>query len=114
MGIQISPAKNVKLIEWSLTDEMASESTIWNNRNVYFINYVHGHPSNEFKEFTFSLIFEVKDEWPKEYSFEIALGSHFVHRPETLTEEYIKFIGTFPDWANVQYWTSDYLSYQYL
>lgn len=113
MSIQISPMPGARLTEWSFTEPMSKPSKMWNNREVYFINYVHGHASNNMKEYTFKLVFETDENFILLYSFEIALAAHFVHKDETLTTEYKNFIASFPKWTNAQHWTSLYLSYQY-
>lgn len=113
MSVQISPMIGAKIISWSFTEPMSKPSKMWNDREVYFIHYVHGVASNYMKEYRFKLVLEVDENVTLPYSFEIALAAHFVHQKETLTTQYKDFVGSFPKWTNVQYWTSLYLSYQY-
>ncbi|XP_063704950.1 endoplasmic reticulum metallopeptidase 1-like [Culicoides brevitarsis] len=113
MSIQISPMQGARLVGWSFTKEMGKPSKTWNDRDVYFINYVHGLAENNMKEFQFKITVETDDDFILTHSFEIALAAHFVHQKETLTTQYKEFIASFPKWTNVQHWTSLYQSYQY-
>lgn len=113
MSVQISPMIGAKMVSWTFTKTMAKPSKMWNDREVYFINYVHGVATNTMKEYHFKLGFEVGENVTLPYTFEIALAAHFVHQKETLTTQYKDFIESFPKWTNVQHWTSLYLSYQY-
>lgn len=113
MSVQISPMQGVNLVGWSFKEEVGRPSKRWNERDVFFIHYVHGLDVNNMKEFQFKLTFETEENLQLPYTFEIALSAHFVHQQETLTTEYKDFIKSFPKWTNVQHWTSLYLSYQY-
>uniref|UniRef100_A0A336LFA8 FXNA-like protease n=1 Tax=Culicoides sonorensis TaxID=179676 RepID=A0A336LFA8_CULSO len=113
MSVVISPLKGAKIINWSFTETMSKYSKLWNNREVYYINYVHGVDSNNMKPYEFTFVVETDENFGLQYSFEIALVAHYIHKDETLTTQFKDFIKSFPKWTNVQHWTSLYLSYEY-
>lgn len=112
MNVAISPMPGVELVEWSVLETVRS-STTWNNRPVYFFLYTHGAVENYFKEFPFSLTFEVPESFTSDYYFDISLGANFFDDERTKSKGFIDFTNAFPKWANVQNWTSYYASYQY-
>lgn len=120
MSLHISPLPGVKLVNWSFAlDDNESPAVKdeykvkWNNRDVYFVNYVHGTLDNNFKDYAFYLEFEVAADFDEVYTFDIALAAHFIHQDDTLSANFKKFIAKFPGWTNVQYWSNYLVSYQY-
>lgn len=111
MSLHISPLPNVKLVSWSFDPSIKEEYKIkWNDRDVYFINYVKALDKGV--PYTFELVFEKPLNWNLEYTFDIALVAHFIHKPLTHTNEFTDFVKTFPEWTTLQYWTSYYASHQ--
>lgn len=111
MSLHISPLPNSKIVFWSFFSVIKDEYKIkWNDRDVYFINYVKALDKGV--PYTFELVLEKPLIWNLEYTFDIALVAHFIHKPETHTNEFTNFIKSFPEWTNVQHWTSYYASHQ--
>lgn len=114
MNLQVSPQNGAELVEWSFNDELVV-SHIWNNRKVYFINYIHGVNDFYYTDYEFSLTFQVEVGWNQPYVFDIAHSAMFIHDEEhenTKTPEFVEFLDSFPRWTNVQNWTAYYAAYQ--
>lgn len=112
MVVAISPMPGVELVEWTITETLRT-ATIWNDRPVYFIFYVHGSTENYYKDYPFTLIFDVPDNFLHDYYFDITFGAHFIHDESVKSPEFVAFTDAFPKWTNVQNWTSYYAAYQY-
>lgn len=112
MNIQISPLEGVQVVSWSFFDQVVAAGT-WNNRPVYFINYIHGHPENFWKNYDFDVTIRRPPSWSASYSFDIALSAMYIEDEEYKTAEFREFTQSFPTWTNVQNWTASYTSYQY-
>uniref|UniRef100_A0A336M4B8 FXNA-like protease n=1 Tax=Culicoides sonorensis TaxID=179676 RepID=A0A336M4B8_CULSO len=114
MSLHISPLPGVKLVGWSFLPEINENHQFkWNERDVYFINYVRGLEPQYSYEFSLEFELPEDDDWTSEYKFDIALAAQFVHQPSTHTNEFLNFVGTFPTWTTLQYFTNYYVSYQY-
>lgn len=115
MNLQISPQEGVELVEWSFNNELLV-STTWNNRTIYFVNYIHGINEFYYQNYEFSLTFDLINDWNQLYFFEIAHSSMFIHDEEherTKTKDFVEFLDSFPKWTNVQNWTAYYASYRF-
>ncbi|XP_063697598.1 endoplasmic reticulum metallopeptidase 1-like [Culicoides brevitarsis] len=112
MSLHISPLPQAKIVKWSFTSEMKDNYSFkWNNRDVYFINYVRGLETAN--PYTFTIEVEKPLNWRFPYTFDIALASQFIHQPETHTKEFESFVESFPKWTTLQYFTSRYVGYQF-
>lgn len=110
MSLHISPLPTAKLISWSFLPTVDDDSkSKWNDRDVYFINYVKGLDKDEIYEF--ELVFEKPVSWTQNYTFDIALVAQFIHKPTTHTMEFEQFLSSFPSWTTLQYWTNYYALY---
>lgn len=111
MSLHISPLAGAKVVKWSFTPDMKENYHFqWNDRDVYFINYVRGLSTLPYEFFV-----EIKKplNWTQPYTFDIALAAQFIHQPATHTKEFERFLESFPKWTTLQYFTSHYASYQY-
>lgn len=112
MSLHISPLVQAKIVKWSFVPEIHQNYTFsWNNRDVYFINYVRGVESN--RPYEFFIETEKPLNWSQPYTFDIALAAQFIHQPQTHTKEFENFLETFPKWTTLQYFTNYYVGYQY-
>ena len=115
MGVFLSPAENMKMVNWTYLNSQVPESgPKWqNDRDTYFIlfNYGYGMPP----DFEFQLTIWAGDEAAKgaEKWLDIALVSHYLFHQEERTEAFKELLGTFPEWTYVQAWTSTYESWQF-
>lgn len=112
LHVYFAPLPGVELMAWSFADEIFSTYT-WKGQPVYFIHYVQGLLEYQYQTRTFSLTFEIPDNWTEPYHFDISFGAHFIHQEETKTQEFIDFTQAFPKWANVQNWTAYHISKQF-
>lgn len=112
MSLHISPLPNADVVKWSFTTDMHEDYSFnWNNRDVYFINYLRGLETN--RPYEFFLEIEKPQNWTLPYTFDIALAAQFIHQPSTHTKEFEDFIESFPKWTTLQYFTNHYISFQY-
>lgn len=88
---------------------MPEKASKWGGRPVYFIAYTYGKESKPLR-------FSVDVEGAKEVKarLEIVLTAKFVHRTRNvLTPHYSKFLGEFPDWAQLTAWLGTCESFSY-
>lgn len=116
MGVFLSPAENMQLVNWTYLEGVIPESgPQWQNaRDTYFIffNYAYEMPD----QFKFQLtIFandpadaKTADKW-----LDIALVSHYLFHQDQRTEKFQELINAFPKWTYVQAWSSTYESWQF-
>lgn len=111
MGIFLSPAENMKMINWTYLDNQIPESgPQWQNgRDTYFVffNYAYEMPP-QFQFQVTILAEEPADKW-----LDIALVSHYLFHQDQRTKKFQELIDHFPDWAYVQAWSSTYESWQF-
>ncbi|XP_022913826.1 endoplasmic reticulum metallopeptidase 1-like [Onthophagus taurus] len=92
MNIFFSPT--LKLIKTSLSDVVPENVATWNNRSIYFINYVTGESR---KDLEFSIQLETPINWTPEPVLTIALAGHEFH----YDSKFEKFLKEFPSWADI-------------
>lgn len=108
--VYISTRDKIKLVKTNLIPELPSEPIIWNGRPAYMMMYTSG---KENTPLTFSLEVEGPINWngPK---FDVALIGKYMHdRFNVKTPHYLKFLGEFPNWADVIPWLATYESWVY-
>ncbi|KAK5648928.1 hypothetical protein RI129_003820 [Pyrocoelia pectoralis] len=97
MHITISPRINATLIKNNLVPHVP-KTLIWNNRKIYIILHVSGA---EVTPLSISLNFQVPANWEGP-TFDIGISGKCVHdRTNLKTPQYVKFLSSFPEWADV-------------
>lgn len=116
MNVQMSPLPGVQVVDWTfdLTPMVPPTPTMrWNDRDVYWILYLHGVNSFYFVDYDFDFTLEVPANHSAPFLFDIGLGAHFHDAEHTKTREFVDFTSSFPAWTNVQNWTAYQVSYQF-
>lgn len=116
MGVFLSPAENMKLVNWTYLDHQIPESgPRWQNgRDTYFIFFNYGFGWDGPFEFQVTIYAaEAEEAIVAEKWLDIALVSHYLFHQDQRTEAFQELIATFPAWAYVQAWSSTYESWQY-
>jgi MFS family permease len=110
VGVYLSPKKGHKVLAISLIDKMPSDSEteVWNDRYLYYMNHICG---KEIAPLKFSFDLEVPAN-SSGATTEIAVSGIYVH--DNLNRKmphYVQFLNEFPDWADLTAWLGCYESW---
>jgi MFS family permease len=110
VGVYFSPKKGHKVLAISLIDKMPSDSEteVWNDRYLYYMNHICG---KEIAPLKFSFDLEVPAN-SSGATTEIAVSGIYVH--DNLNRKmphYVQFLNEFPDWADLTAWLGYYESF---
>lgn len=110
VGVYFSPKKGHKVLAISLIDKMPSDSEteVWNDRYLYYMNHICG---KEIAPLKFSFDLEVPAN-SSGATTEIAVSGIYVH--DNLNRKmphYVQFLNEFPDWADLTAWLGCYESW---
>lgn len=94
----IGPKSGVKLVSWSLLDEV-TPSTKFNNRYGHFVLITHGLPDDV--PWNVTMDFEHQDKNHAGPLIDIAVVSTFWEFHKNHTKEFNELIQKFPNWAHV-------------
>ncbi|XP_069678437.1 endoplasmic reticulum metallopeptidase 1-like [Periplaneta americana] len=107
MVFVISPYR--KLENWSFDGGVFESGYEWQNRPVYFINYVEGLTGPPFE---FWIDLKVTQETPASV-VDIAVIGQYINSPGDISEEFKQFLRKYPDWAHVTAWTATYKAWRF-
>lgn len=113
MGVFLSPAHNMHMVNWTYLDGQVPESgPLWQeDRKTYFIFFNYGFEM--LQSFKFSVTIYSEETVQPDKWVDIALVSHYLFHQEQRTAAFQEFIDTFPDFTYVQAWSSTYESWQF-
>lgn len=97
-NIYLSPKLNIRLLNTSFDSIVPENVPIWNNRPIYFVNYVWGVSK---APLNFRIDLEVPENW-NGTSIEIGISGKGVHDARNrYTVQFRSFLDDFPKWADI-------------
>lgn len=102
-------APYVKLENWSFDGSVYESGYEWQNRPVYFINYVEGLTGPPLE---FWIDLKVTQESSASV-VDIAVIGQYMNSPADISEEFKQFLRKYPDWAHVTAWTATYKAWRF-
>lgn len=112
MAIYIAPAKGLKITNWSFhPDTPQVRIPGMPDRSGYFIARTAGKINRPYS-FWFEL--DTPSDWP-ENTPQVTIGivGHFTYHDEQITQDFRRFLNSFPDWAEVTPWMVGYRVYDF-
>ncbi|XP_055702540.1 endoplasmic reticulum metallopeptidase 1-like isoform X2 [Phlebotomus papatasi] len=112
MAIYIAPAKGLKITNWSFHPDIPQ----WRipgmpDRTGYFIARTAGKTN---RPYSFWIELDTPTDWP-ENTPQVSIGivGHFTYHDEQITQDFRRFLDSFPDWAEVTPWMVGYRVYEF-
>eukprot|EP00794_Sanderia_malayensis_P013703 gene13703-15130_t len=105
MTLFITPNDNHKLIAWSVTDVLPPGQPDYDGRITFYTYFAHGYYAEPWQ---FWLDFDISSALQKEVVSDIALATHYVHGPLSMTKFMQSVINELPSWVTEMCWVSSY------
>ena len=113
MSLVISPAKGVKLTNWTFEEGKILTGPVWKDeRPTYYIFYSHGLNPKSW-EFWIELKVPRVHTKEKDPLADVVMVGHIMHGTEMKSKEFKSFLAQFPEWSYPVGWTAIYKSFKF-